>query len=133
MAGEGDLSTRTLVYEEEDESRSRPFHVTPEGGMSVAGPGSLDTLLVVVSDSDNFGVRVETESATLVDDMFDRLSTFSDELEHVTARTMGSGERVISVTDFPFRDSVRAEVRVTETLTVQWLRAVYTTGREVDY
>lgn len=132
MATDHDEPTRTLVYEIEDEDHSRNFYVTPEGGMSVDGPGSLDNLLVI-TDSDSFGVRVETEDATLVDDSFDRLSTFSDDLGHVDARTTGSGDSAISVTDFPYRSSVRAQVLVTEPLTVQWVRAVYTVGREADY
>lgn len=125
------LPTRTIVHEKEDLDVSRNFYVTPDGQM-LDGPGSLDGLLVI-ADAEDFGVRVETQRTTLVDDDFTKLSTWSEDLEHVSTRTTGDGDNVLSVTDFPFRGGIRVEVTVSSDLTVSWLRAVYTVGREVDY
>lgn len=120
--------TRTLVYEEEDRTESANFLVTPDDtGMNVPGPGSVDALLIV-ADSDSFGVRVESENATLVNENFSRLETYSDNLEHVDATT-SSGDRIVTVRDFPFRESARAEVLVNgQDVTFTWVRAVYTIG-----
>lgn len=123
----------TLVHEIEREEKNRNFRVTPEDeGFHVEGPGSLDALLVVAY-ADTFGVRVESSRTSLVSDDFSKLQKFSEELSHVTAKQLGGGERVISVTDFPFRESVSAEVTVTDTTNFEWVRAVYTLGHNVDY
>lgn len=127
-----DQPTRTLVEELDDVTKSRDFYVTPdEFGRSIPGPGSLDTFMVV-GDSDTFGVRVETETTTLVDESFTRLESFSSHLDHVSANTSG-GDRVVSVTDFPFRERLRCQVTVQGETTFSWVRLVAALGREVDY
>lgn len=129
---EGESPTRSLVEDIEDVTKSSDFYVTTDDfGREVPGPGSLDTFMVV-ADADAFGVRVETEDTTLVDEDFTTLSNFSDHLDHVSASTSGS-DRVVSVTDFPFRGRVRCQVTVTDEVTFSWVRMVATLGRESDY
>jgi len=122
----GHAPERSLVYEREDFTESGRFHVTPEeAGMRVPGPGSLDTLLVACG-SDNFGVRVETKTTTLLDDDYTRLERFSSDLAHVSAYQNTSGGYVISVSDFPYLQHVRAAVTVRGEADFDWVRAVYT-------
>lgn len=129
----GSPSLRTLVYEREDFEEASDFYVTPDGGMNVPGPGSLDTLLLVVSNTDSFGVHVETEGTALVSDSFSRLSEYSDELSHVSAYVTSTGDRVLAVSEFPYRDLLRARVTVQRPVSVKWVRAVYRVGLNVDY
>lgn len=132
---EADEPTRTKVFERENFTEDQDFFVTPDDtGISVPGPGSLDTLLVICSDNDQFGVLVETEDATLIDDDFSTLEPIAQHMEHISATTDGNNRRIIAVNDFPFRESVRAQVRVfREDCTFDRVRAVYTIGKEVDY
>lgn len=123
--------TRSLVFEEESVETSRNVHITPDG-RHVKGPGSLDTLLIV-ADGKDFGLRAETATTTLVNDDFEKLSKWSSDLEHVDAYTNNNGKHAISLSNFPFRESVTATVLVESSLTIEWIRAVYTLGREVDY
>lgn len=117
---------RTLVFDRKDFTETGEFYVTPDDtGIRVPGPGSLDTLLVVATEAD-LGVRVETDSTVLVDEEFSRLKEFSDELEHVSAYDMPSGDKVISVTDFEYLDYCRAMVDPKGEKTFDWVRAVYT-------
>lgn len=117
---------RSLVYDRESFTETGTFYVTPDDvGMRVPGPGTLDTLLVV-ADSDDFGVRVETDSTALVDESFARLEEFSDELGHVSAYKTATDERVISVRDFEYRNYVRAAVDAKAGQDFDWVRAVYT-------
>lgn len=99
----------------------------------IDGPGSIDTLLVV-ADSESFGVRVESDGdQSLVDALYPRLDMWSEELDHVSAYQARQGQYAISVTNFPFREWARTVVRVEDETTFEWVRAVFTLGAEVDY
>lgn len=125
--------TQTIVVEDNDRSASRNFTIQDdEMGAQIEGPGSIDTVLLV-ADSDSFGIRAETDRTELVDENFTTLESWADELDHISAYTTTDDERVISVTDFPYRSSARIEVKVFDDVTFDWVRAVFTVGREVDY
>lgn len=130
---ERDEPTRSIVYEETGVTSSGAFYLTPEDeGAFIDGPGSVDNILIV-ADSDQFSVAVDTEDATLVDHQFTTLQTNSAELSHVAAYERSDGKFICSVSDFPFRERASATVTAHEQVTFDRLRAVFTVGSEVDY
>lgn len=128
---EADQPTRSSVVNKTDMEESAAFYVSPENGHTVPGPGSLDTLLVV-GDSPDFGVFIETEDSTFVDESFDSLSTYSDYLDHITAEVSGSDHNLV-VNNVPYRESMRVQIRPTSGVSFSRVRAVFTIGREIDY
>lgn len=124
--------THTRAFKDRPGTVGDSFYVTPGGGMNVPGPGSLDSLLVI-ADTDQFGVRVESEEASLADDYYTDLEPWSDEFDHISAYQTSGGDYVISVKNFPYRESVRVKVLVPDSVFIQRVRAIYTIGRETDY
>lgn len=119
-------SDNTFVFEDTDIVTDRAFYVSPpETGISVPGPGSLDSLLVV-ADSSDFSVAVETGTATLLDHQHTTLKANSAEFSHVAAYQRSDGKEVLSVSDYEYRDQVVVQLAPTSQVTFDRIRATYT-------
>lgn len=125
---DGPAGENTFVYEEKDVTRSGSFYLTPEEtGMSVPGPGTVDSFLAV-ADTDDFQVTIETGTTMLLDDDLATLKANSAELSHVAAyQRNDDAKEVLSVSEFEYRDRVSTFITTgASPVTFDRLRAVYT-------
>lgn len=77
--------------------------------LPIEQPGVLDSL-IVISNSADFGFRLEIDSDNVIDKSFSDILSISRELSHIGAYS-DSGKHYISVGEYPFNE--RLFVRVT--------------------
>lgn len=64
--------------------------------------GQLNSL-VVIADSDDFGVTVRVDDSEVVSDDYSQLSKYSDDLPNLSAYER-NGQYIVVVTEYPFRE-----------------------------
>jgi len=76
----------------------------------IRGNGRLKNF-VLRSPTDSFSIRVEADDANIVDDDFTTLSSFSAELEDISAYEDTDGKYVVSVSDYGFEEHFNIVIR----------------------
>jgi hypothetical protein len=76
----------------------------------IRGDGHLKNF-VLRSPTDSFSIRVEADDANIVDDDFTTLSSFSAELEDISAYEDTDGKYVVSVSDYDFEEHFNIVIR----------------------
>jgi len=75
--------------------------------------GELDSFLVIANSKD-FRVRVSIDETDIISESYSDLATMQNELRHVSAYEK-SGQYVVLVTDYPFRERFDVGIRPTST------------------
>lgn len=115
---------RTFVYETEDETLGSRFSISPDGmGQHIPGPGTLDSLLLV-ADSTDYGISVQTDTAVVLDHGFDTLKEFSSEFSTVAAYERQDGLSVLSVSGLQYQQWLSVAARPNEEITFDRIRLV---------
>jgi len=101
----------------------------PEGSQKdddsfpVRGKGQIDNILVQ-ADSDTFSVTLKVDDDELIDNRnWSYLNSISQELAHIGAYQKSSGEYVLSISDYPFKNEVKFSILPTQETTFELIRA----------
>lgn len=109
--------TRDGVFYPKDSREENPIQSLP-----VHGEGELD-LLIVRSNSQNFSLEVSVDDTDIIDDMtYTELNNLAPDLSHISAYDTADGEFVVTVTDYPFYEIVRARIRANDEITFPLIR-----------
>lgn len=126
------IPSETLIDERRDVTTDQNLRLAAGNeGFQVPGPGMIDTVLIRC-DSTNYAIRVETDSALVLEDDFTTLQTLSNDLSHVDAYT-DAGENIVVVRDYPYQEYSTVTVKPGEAVTFSRIRGEWILGLPVSY
>ena len=112
-------------FERKNITRSTPFDPESKDGKEsfpIRGRGSIDNILVQ-SESDTFGLFLRVDDDDIIDnESFTYLNSISQELSHISAYQRTDGDYIVSITDYPFTESVEFSIIPTEETTFTLIR-----------
>lgn len=113
-----DESPELFFFENKDVTRSNTFD--PEGdtdedkSLPLQARGQIDNILLQ-GDKNTYRVFLRVDSDVVIDnERLSDLQSISQELVHIGAYQKTSGEHVLSVSDYPFKDELIMSISPTE-------------------
>ena len=128
-----------FFFQIEDKTQSTPFRPEdPENynrGFPVNSSGQIDSIFIS-AQSNTFRVMLEIDGDKILDNAsWSELNSISQELAHVGAYQESGGNYILSISDYPFNETLDLSIRpISETvfdyIRVELMLDEYTTGTE---